>query len=128
KVKANPLADLQVRRDEESTPEQARTAKERQWTLTQPQLAAYWARIAAQDDAYGAMLRLHLLTGGQRREQLARLTRSDYDATAGVITLWDGKGRRRKLREHKLPLLPEAVDAIEAMAGDRGDHLVTADK
>lgn len=128
KVKSNPLADLQVRRDEESTPEQARAAKERQWTLTQPQLAAYWKRIATMDDAYGAMLRLHLLTGGQRREQLVRLTRADYDEAAGVITLWDGKGRRRKLREHKLPLLPEAVQAIQAMAGDRGEYLVTTDK
>src|SRR5690606_16242931 len=98
------------------------------WTLTQPQLAAYWQRIAAMDDAYGAMLRLHLLTGGQRREQLARLTRDDYDEAAGIITLWDGKGRRRELREHKLPLLPEAVQAIEAMAGDRGEYLVTTDK
>lgn len=128
KVKGNPLVDLRVPRPKKS-PEEARKAKaERYWTLTQPQLAAYWQRIAAMDDAYGAMLRLHLLTGGQRREQLARLTRDDYDEAAGIITLWDGKGRRRELREHKLPLLPEAVQAIEAMAGDRGEYLVTTDK
>lgn len=126
KVKGNPLVDLRVPRPKKSADEARKAKAERYWTLTQPQLAAYWARIAAQDDAYGAMLRLHLLTGGQRREQLARLTRDDWHGE--VITLWDGKGRRRELREHKLPLLPEAVEAIQAMAGDKGDFLVTADK
>lgn len=127
KVTHNPLADMRVTRPK-VTPEAARQAKaDRYWTLTQPELAAYWTRIAEQEDSAGAMLRLHLLTGGQRREQLVRLTRADYDAAAGVITLWDGKGRRSEPREHKVPLLPEAVAAIEAMAGDNGQFLVSLD-
>src|SRR5690606_39004023 len=47
KVRGNPLVDLRVPRPKKS-PDEARKAKaERQWTLTQPQLAAYWKRIAA---------------------------------------------------------------------------------
>jgi hypothetical protein len=128
KVTANPLANLKVSRPK-VTPAEARDKKaEKYWTLTQQELAAYWARIEAQEDANGAMLRLHLLTGGQRREQLVRITRADYDEAAHIITLWDGKGRRSTPREHRLPLLPEAEAALLAMAGDRGEHLVTLDK
>src|SRR5690606_10296609 len=60
KVRGNPLADLRVPRPKKSAEEARKAKAERYWTLTQPQLAAYWKRIAAMDDAYGAMLRLHL--------------------------------------------------------------------
>lgn len=128
KVHSNPLVDLRVSRPKVNA-EAARSVKDKRlWTLTQPQLAAYWKRIADRRDAYGAMLRLHLLTGGQRREQLARITRSDYSAGARTLTLWDGKGRRSEAREHVLPLIDDADAALLAMAGDKGPHLFSTTK
>lgn len=93
--------------------------------LTQPELTAYWQRIRALDDAGGALLRFHLLTGAQRAAQLSRLTTAHV--TGGTLTLLDGKGRRSKPRRHTLPLLPEAQDALEAMRGDAGPYLFTLD-
>jgi Arm DNA-binding domain len=127
-VRANPLADLRVSRPEANAEASRQAEDERLWTLSQPELAAYWKRIKAQGDAYGAMLRLHLLTGGQRREQLARIIRSDYKPDARTLRLWDAKGRRKKAREHIVPLLDEAEAAILAMAGDRGHHLFTTSR
>ncbi|WP_201312905.1 integrase family protein [Dyella sp. EPa41] len=121
-VRFNPLDDLRVSRPP-VTPDAARKAKQEELTLSESQLAAYWKRISAMDDAYGALLRLHLLTGGQRREQLCRLTRPDYDNASKTITLWDAKGRRSVAREHILPLLPEAIEAIAVMAGANGSYL-----
>lgn len=128
KVRSNPLADLRVTRPKVNAEAARKVKDERLWTLTQPQLAAYWKRIAGQQDANGAMLRLHLLTGGQRREQLARITLSDYNAEARTLTLWDGKGRRSEAREHVLPLIDDAESALLAMAGDKGPYLFTTTK
>jgi integrase len=121
-VRFNPLDDLRVSRPP-VTPDAARKAKQEELTLSETQLSAYWKHISAMNDADGALLRLHLLTGGQRREQLCRLTRHDYDLAAKTVTLWDAKGRRSVAREHKIPLLPEVVEAIATMAGTAGHYL-----
>lgn len=127
-VRTNPLADLRATRPKVNADAARKVKDERLWTLTQGELAAYWRCIAGIDDAYGAMLRLHLLTGGQRREQLVRIECSDYDAAAHTVRLWDGKGRRSEAREHVLPLLPEAESALLMMAGEKGPHMVTVDE
>jgi integrase len=63
--------------------------------------------------------RLHLLTGGQRLQQLARGTVEDI--AEGVLVKYDGKGRRSKPRRHPAPLLPKALDEIERLgAGELG--------
>ena len=124
-IRRNPLVGLRVSRPRMTEEVTRKARQEYSRTLTQPQLAAYWKRIAAQADGYGAMLRLHLLTGGQRREQLARIVRNDYDADAHTLTLWDGKGRRSQAREHVIPLLDEAEVALLAMAGNSGPYLFT---
>jgi integrase len=81
--------------------------------LTLPELRCYWKRAAALPDPDGAILRLHLLTGGQRLRQLCRLTADDVGDDE--ITLHDPKGRRAEEREHVVPLLPEAREALEAI-------------
>ena len=124
-VRFNPLTDLRVSRPKVTAEAARQIHVDRKWTLSQPELASYWKRIAAMDDAYGAMMRLHLLTGGQRREQLARIQRADNNAKASTLRLWDGKGRRSEPREHLLPLLPEAQAAISSMAGAAGPYLFT---
>lgn len=117
----NPLADLDVSRPKEAAEKAAKAARERKWALTQPQLAAYWKRIAADDSVRGALLRFHLLTGGQRVEQLARLTEADHDSAHKTVRLLDTKGRRRAAREHVIPLIPDAEKALAAMRAPRQD-------
>lgn len=118
-ISSNPLIDLDVTRPKEAVEKAATAARERKWALSQPQLAAYWKRIAADDSARGALLRFHLLTGGQRVEQLARLTEADHDLEQKTITLLDTKGRRKKAREHVIPLIPDAEKALAAMRPPR---------
>lgn len=124
-ITANPLADLDVSRPKQAADKAAKAARERKWALSQPQLAAYWARIAGDDSPRGALLRFHLLTGGQRIEQLARLTEADHDHARKTITLRDTKGRRRAARDHIVPLTPDAERALATMRGDAGPYLFT---
>jgi integrase len=70
-------------------------------------LRQYWKAIEHLEGVKGAVLRLHLLTGGQRIEQLRQLTRSN--SAKESITLLDAKGRAGKgARLHRIPLLPAA--------------------
>jgi integrase len=114
-VRANPLRDM-------PTIDGASGVRER--ALSVDELRAYWRRISAMPDPDGALLRFHLLTGGQRVAQLSRLTVRDLDGDA--IILSDPKGRRDKPRRHLVPLLPDAVACLEAMAKPRvGPYLFT---
>jgi len=114
-VRANPLRDM-------PTIDGASGVRER--ALSVDELRAYWRRISAIPDPDGALLRFHLLTGGQRVAQLSRLTLRELDGDA--IILSDPKGRRDKPRRHLVPLLPDAVACLEAMAKPRvGPYLFT---
>lgn len=94
--------------------------------LSVAELRAYWKRISKSPDPGDAMLRFHLLTGGQRIEQLGRLTTTDRDPDAVAVLLRDSKGRRKAPRLHSVPLIPAAVDALEAMQGGTlGPYLFT---
>lgn len=95
--------------------------------LSESELAAYWRRIQAMPGPHGALLRFHLLTGAQRCEQLARLTGRGFDRDSLAVTLLDGKGRRTRVREHMIPLLPDAAAALDALAGDAGPYLFSLD-
>lgn len=118
RIRTNPARDL-------GTIEGANKARDRALSLAE--LRAYWARIKALPDRTGACLRFHLLTGGQRLEQLARLTVADYDPERSTAALRDGKGNRSTPRLHVVPLIPEAAEAMHAMAPVRlGDYLFTA--
>jgi len=121
KIKANPLADLDF-----SRPSGSSTAPPSKWPLSEAQLSAYWNRIITDKTSHGPLLRLHLLTGGQRVEQLVRLTKDDLDADNKSIELRDVKGRRKNAYAHVVPLVPAAATAIEEMCGDAGPYLVTA--
>ncbi len=125
RIHANPLADLDVSRPKEAVQKAAAAAKERKWALNEAQLAAYWKRIQGDETGRGALLRFHLLTGGQRIEQLARLTADDLDEAQHTITLRDTKGRRRVAYEHIVPLIQDAQKALDAMRGDEGPFLFT---
>jgi hypothetical protein len=122
KITHNLLVDLDVTRPKEAADKAAKAARDRKWALSQPQLAAYWKRIAADDSARGALLRFHLLTGGQRVEQLSRLTEADHDQDHKTVMLLDTKGRRTMAREHVIPLIHDAEKALAAMRAPREDE------
>jgi integrase len=77
-------------------------------------LRQYWQAIEPLQGARAAVLRLHLLTGGQRIEQLRQLVRSNVGK--GAITLLDAKGRTgRGARLHTIPLIPGAREALDIL-------------
>lgn len=79
--------------------------------LSADELRAYWQTIKTLPSLRGATLRLHLLTGGQRIEQLVALRTSDVRSDS--ITMFDGKGRPGKpARPHTVPLIPMAAAAL----------------
>lgn len=128
RIRTNPLADLEVSRPKQAADKAAIAARERKWALSERQLAQYWKRLTVERNPRGALLRFHLLTGGQRTEQLARLTAADYDSDQKAITIHDTKGRRKQAHEHVVPLLPEAIRDLEFMRGEAGPYLVTLNK
>jgi hypothetical protein len=104
------------------------SVKPRHRALTVPELRAYWQRVQALADPHRALLTVHLLSGGQRVEQLARLTLADWDRAAGAVTLKDGKGRRAAATLHRVPTLPPVAAALAVMRrGAAGPHLFTLD-
>jgi len=79
--------------------------------LTAEELRSYWQAIKTLPGQRGAVLRLHLLTGGQRIEQLVNLRTENVRDDS--ITLFDGKGRPGKPpRPHTVPLIPQAAAAL----------------
>jgi integrase len=93
--------------------------------LSTAELRTYWNAIKAIPDFKGAVLRLHLLTGGQRIEQLVRLKTADVAADA--ITLLDSKGRPGKsARPHMVPLIPVASSALK-VCNPQGVYAISTD-
>lgn len=79
--------------------------------LTAEELRTYWQIIKPMTGFRGAVLRVHLLTGGQRIEQLVNLLTENVSGDS--IMLFDGKGRPGKPpRPHTIPLIPSAVSAM----------------
>lgn len=91
-------------------------------TLSRDELRAYMGHLG--DGIIDRALMLALLSGGQRMAQLLRARVGDWDASAGVLRLWDGKGKRIDAREHPLPLAPKAGAIVEGLierARERSD-------
>ena len=103
-ITTNPVADTAADESHNSPDKHPLTALE---------LRKYWTAIKALPGIRGALLRLHLLTGGQRIEQLVNLKTANI--AAGVITLHDGKGRPgRPPRPQTVPLTKLAAKALKA--------------
>ena len=93
--------------------------------LLEEDLRTYWCHIEKLDGFKGAVLRLHLLTGGQRIEQLVKLRTQDVGADQ--ILLLDGKGRPGKApRPHPLPLVSAAQKALSACK-PMGEYAISTD-
>lgn len=103
-ILTNPAADT------EPDETQNRPAKN---PMNAEQLQAYWHVVKSLPGFKGALLRLHLLTGGQRIEQLVNLRTAAIDADS--IVLHDGKGRPgQSPRPHRVPLIAAAAKALAA--------------
>lgn len=94
--------------------------------LTADELRNYWRLIEKLPGLHGRCLRLHLLTGGQRIEQLVRLRWADVRADS--ITIYDNKGRPgRGPRTHTVPIIKAALRDLQAFERT-GDHVFSTTK
>lgn len=86
--------------------------------LSLKELRTYWKLIEELPGFQGALLRLHLLTGGQRLEQLTKLRTADIHKD--YLILHDGKGRpSHGPREHWIPLTRQVRLALR-QCGPKG--------
>lgn len=116
KIRHNPAADTMP------DPSQNRADKN---PLTVDQMLIYWNTIKPLPGLRGAVLRLHLLTGGQRIAQLVRLL--NHDVTKDTITIFDNKGRPgSEPRPHILPLTTAARNALNDVSSD-GHYALSSD-
>lgn len=94
--------------------------------LTMAEMKAYWKLIANRPGVEAAVLRLHLLTGGQRIEQFIRLKWADVDGDA--VTLFDGKGRPSQgPRPHQVPLLSLSATDLKKLTRE-GEYVFSTTK
>jgi integrase len=100
-VTSNPLATIR-----------AIPARADKRPLSVTELRTFWRIASETPGTKGALMRLHLLLGGQRIAQFLRLKREDV--RGDHIVLFDYKGRRPEPRRHVLPL-PSAVVADLAL-------------
>lgn len=116
-VTVNPMAD--VKRN-------AEFYKADKNPLSLDELRRYWRLIEHEPGLSGAALRLHLLSGGQRIEQLLRLRWTDVKD--GMLLLQDIKGKNgsRQPREHAVPILPALRASMDATPR-LGAHVTTTD-
>lgn len=106
RLTSNPARDL--RRVEGSS-----NANERALSLNE--FRAYWKRIKELSEPSRSLAMLHVLTGGQRQQQLQRVTLQNVDKDTSSLTILDRKGRRAVPRRHVIPLLPEALEIVESL-------------
>lgn len=108
-IVSNPAADTEP-------DESANRSDKRPLSLTE--MRAYWNAIRQAPGAKAAVLRLHLLTGGQRIKQLVCLL--NEDVKDDQILLFDGKGRPgQAARRHTVPLIPSAKAALDQIRADK---------
>ena len=115
-VKSNPAGDTE--------PDESANKADKN-PLSAAELRTYWQAIRNIEGFPGALLRLHMLTGGQRLEQLVQLRTAETEDDA--ILLFDGKGRPGKPpRPHMVPLTHEATVAL-IECEPKGTHALSTD-
>ncbi len=108
-VTVNPIADI---------PAHSEANKADKNPVKAHELQAYWQAISGIEGKRGALLRIHLLTGGLRPQQLLRLTHADIDGAA--FTLHDIKGKRSSPRAYTTPMLASVQNELKQFEGATG--------
>ena len=103
-VETNPVANIR-----------ALPTQERHRVLSPDELRLFLKRLTGYADITSDALWMALLAGGQRPQQLLRARVVDYAADEGLLTLLDGKGRRRQPRVHVLPLAPRGQSLMTSL-------------
>ena len=116
-VKHNPIAATQADKSADKADKNP---------LSLAEMRVYWQSIESMAGPMGTALRLHLLTGGQRIEQLVNL--KARNVTSEAITLLDSKGRPNGQgpREHIVPLTDRAAAELQAFSLN-GEYVISAD-
>ncbi len=115
-IKLNPVSEIK--------PNSAKNKADKN-PLSISEMQIYWKRIKELPEIKGAVLRLHLLTGGQRINQLVNLKRT-YCFQDHVLLI-DSKGRPGKpAREHKVPLTEIARQDLWKWISD-GEYALSTD-
>lgn len=84
--------------------------------LTAAELRSYWRALNAEESLRSAALRIHVLAGGQRVQQLMRL-KAPGDVAGSSMQLLDGKGRRAEARVHLVPITQRIRTELEKLPG-----------
>jgi hypothetical protein len=71
--------------------------------------------VQSEAGVIGAALRLHVISGGQRPAQLARL-RAPEDISTSALRMLDPKGKRSDAREHLIPITAEIKAELAKLA------------
>ena len=94
--------------------------------LTPKEMIQYWMIIKNVKGIKGSILRFHLLTGGQRIEQLVNLLCQDVNKSEKFVKIYDSKGKNHVNREHFVPLLPEALAELQSIESS-GTYALTTE-
>ena len=92
--------------------------------LSKIEMQRYFEIIRDIEGFTGALLRIHLLTGGLRVLQLLRLKKSDVDFEFNTFTLYDEKGRRKHAAKYTTPILPMLVKDFKFLIEQSATDLV----
>lgn len=91
---------------------------------TTDQIRCLWSAMAdgsaAMSDSVADIVRLALLTG-QRRTEIAAISRSELDLSSSRPTLTIPRGRAKNRNLHRVPLSSMAVDILRAAVGASND-------
>jgi integrase len=90
-------------------------------TLTDEELRALMVALEAAEGQIPITLRVNILLGGQRMQQLLRSTWDDYDAKERVLRLRDPKGRRTEALDHLIPISERVAALIDQLATVNGE-------
>jgi integrase len=93
------------------------SAPARDRVLTDAEIRWFWAACDQVGQPYSAILKLLLLTG-QRRDEVARMARSEISADGATWTIPGERTKNR--RKHDVPLAALARDILSSLPGEHG--------
>ncbi|WOJ95774.1 hypothetical protein R0137_11025 [Congregibacter brevis] len=88
------------------------SSKKRGRSLSESEVRAYWQRVNALESPRREILTAHLLTGGQRQEQLRKARWDEIDHEELTILIYDAKGRGTIERPHLVPVSRPLLDEL----------------